>query len=427
MTARIVHHVWALLRREYVQRVKNKWFLITTLGFPLLIVGLSFLPGYLVTSGMEDGPLSVGVVDGVGLADVDLPTLVARADSSVTVEILPPDAGGDDFAARLGASPHDALLLLDEAVLGGDDVRLVARTSVSERRQRALREAVRQAAVQMQLRRAGLGPEGAGAVYESSRIGIDVERVDREGTRSQEIASVLGLVLTFVLYMMFIIYGQMITRGVLEEKTSDIAEILVSSVRPWELMLGKILGIGAMGLTQIAIWATTLAGLTLYGLAGSSTALSEIGVDLSATSLPLIRLGLAFIVFFLLGYFLYASVFAAVGAIVGDQDDVQQVSFFPMLLIIVPFILAFSAAQAGTADSTLMVAASYFPFFTPILMLVRVTMGAAAGWEVLLSIAILLVSIVGVAWLAGRIYRVGILMKGKRPNLPEVARWVRYG
>ena len=427
MTARILHHVWALVRREYVQRVKNKWFVITTLGFPLLIVGLSLLPGYLVTTGAEEGSMSVGVVGGVGLADVGLPTLVARSDSSLTVEMLPSDDGGDDFAARLRASPYDALLVVDEAVLEGGDVRLVARTGVSERRQRALRDAVRQAAVQTQLRRAGVGPEAAGAVYESSRMGIDVERVDREGTRSQEIASVLALVLTFVLYMMFIIYGQMITRGVLEEKTSDIAEILVSSVRPWELMLGKILGIGAMGLTQIAIWTTTLAGLTAYGLAGGATVLSEVGVDLSAISLPLIRLGLAFLAFFVLGYFLYASVFAAVGAIVGDQDDVQQVSFFPMLLIIVPFILAFSAAQAGTAGSTLMVAASYFPFFTPILMLVRMTMGAAAGWEVLLSIAILLVSIVGVAWLAGRIYRVGVLMKGKRPNLPEVARWVRYG
>lgn len=427
MNGRIVHHVWALVRREYVQRVKNKWFLITTLGLPLLIVGLSFLSGYLVTAGVGDAPVSVGVVDRVGLADVDLPTLVARADSSVAVELLPSGAPGDGLAARLRTSSHDALLLVDETVLAGEDVRLITRTGISERRLRALREELRQAAVQTSLRRAGLDPEGARAVFESSRIGIDVERIDREGTRSQEIASALALVLTFVLYMMFIIYGQMITRGVLEEKTSDIAEILVSSVRPWELMLGKILGIGAMGLTQIAIWGVTLAGVAAYGLAGSAVALSELGVDLSAISLPLVRLGLAFLAFFVLGYFLYASVFAAVGAMVGDQDDVQQVSFFPMLLIILPFFLAFSAAQAGTADSTLMVAASYFPFFTPILMLVRMTMGAAAGWEVLGSIVILLASIAGVAWLAGRIYRVGILMKGKRPDLPEVARWIRYG
>ena len=419
------HRVWAILRREYLLRVKNKWFLITTFGLPLLFLAMAFLPALLMTTGGGDA-VRLGVVDRVGVQGTPLPELLARQDSNLVAEPVAVDSAASraELLTALRTSDYTGFLVLEQRVLDGESARLLARRSIGESQQRAIRDAVRQAAIQTSLARSGVSPEAAEAVYERSRLGLSVSRVDREGTQSEEVLGLLALVLTFMLYMMFIIYGQMITRGVLEEKTSDIAEVLVSSVRPWELMLGQVLGIGGMGLTQIAIWAVAIALLTAYGLTAAGGALAEMGVDLGSLSLPLLRVGAIFLLFFLIGYFLFASVFGAVGAIVGDEQEVQQVSFVPIMLVAIPFIIAITSFEDPTSPA--MVWGSYFPFFTPILMLVRVTMGVAAAWEVLVSVVGMVLTTLGMAWLTGRIYRVGILMTGKRPSLPELVRWIRY-
>lgn len=428
MTAAAMRRVAAILRREYVQRVRNKWFVITTLGFPLLFLGIGFLSGFLATEMGDSGTLRVGIVDRAGLQVDELSRRMTEADSSIRAEAMAETGPGRaDLVDRLRASTHDALLVLEPEVLEGEPATLLARTGVSDRRQRAVREAVRLATVRAGLERAGLSVEDAAAVYRSSRADLRVSRVDQQGEQSQAVLAGIALAFIFALYMMFIVYGQIITRGVLEEKTSDIVEVLVSTVRPWELMLGKILGIGAMGITQIAIWVVTLGLVAAYGLVGSAPLIADLEAQMTGASGPLLAAGAAFVVFFLTGHFLYASLFAAVGAVVGDQDEVQQVAMIPIMLIVVPVILAFVAVESGTVSSAWMTAASHFPFFTPVLMVVRVTMGAAPAWEVVASVAVMVASIIGVAWVAGRIYRVGILMKGKRPTLPELARWVRYG
>lgn len=425
--SRAVRRVAAILRREYLVRVRNKWFLITTLGFPLLFVGLGFLPPMLTGLGGDEEPLEVGVVDRAGLRDVDVPALIQEQDSLIHASTLQlsPGIDRDGLSDSLRVSRYDAFLLLDEGLAEEGEARLLTRSSVGQRRQRALRQAVRRASVRSLLVGAGLAADQAEPVEASFRLGLDVVRVDEEGTSSQQLFGFLALAAIFMLYMMFVIYGQMITRGVLEEKTSDIAEILVSSVRPWELMLGKVLGIGGMGLTQIAIWVAALGVLSLYGMTAVAGTLAEIGVEPGTLTEPLLRMGGAFLLFFVLGYFLYATAFAAVGAILGDEQDVQQLSFFPMLLVMLPFFLAIPAVEApGAAWVTW---TSLFPFFSPILMVVRMTMGVAPAWQVVLSVLLVAATTGGMAWLTGRIYRVGILMTGKRPNLPELVRWVRYG
>lgn len=423
-----VRRIWAILRREYLLRVKNKWFLITTFGLPLLIIGVAFLPGLLMADGEGDA-LRVGIVDRIGIGDPGLSTALANADSRLRAETVeaPPEAGREELARSLRASELDAYLVLDSAFVRGGRVAVLARGELGEGPRRALRNVLRQASLHAALRTAGVGGAEAEAIYRSGTLGIAVERVDEEAARSRELYGAIALFFTFVLYTLFLVYGQMIMRGVLEEKTSQIAEVLVSSVRPWELMLGKILGIGGMGLTQIAIWSVALAVAAVYGLAASAPALAEAGVDIATLSLPVPSLVAAFLVFFVLGYFLYSSLFAAVGAIVGEEREIQQVAFFPMLLIIVPFFLAFAAIDAGAVDTGWMAIASLVPFFSPILMLVRVTMGTVAGWEVALSLVLLVLTTLAVAWVAGRIYRVGILMTGKRPSLPELVRWLRHG
>ncbi len=418
--------VRAIVRREYLLRVKNKWFLLTTFGLPLLFLAMGFLPALLATSG-GDGTVRLGVVDRMGAEGADLPALLAGQDSALVAEPVALDSGAtrEDLLEALRASEMTAFLVLEPEVLEGERATLLARRSVGQGLERDIRDAVRQAVVRTGLARSGLDTDEADAIYEHSRLRLSVTRVDREGTQSQEVLAIMAMVLTFMLYMMFIIYGQMITRGVLEEKTSDIAEVLVSSVRPWELMAGKVLGIGAMGLTQIAIWTVALGLLTAYGLTAAAASLAEMGVDLGSLSLPLLEVGAVFLLFFLLGYFLYASLFGAVGAMVGDEQEVQQVSFVPIMLVAIPFVIAFTSFENPTSSA--MVWGSYFPFFTPILMLVRVTLGVAAAWEVVVSVALMVLAIAGTAWLTGRIYRVGILMTGKRPNLPELVRWIRYG
>lgn len=431
-----LRRVVTILRREFVLRVKNKWFLVTTFGLPVLIAGITFLPALLLGAGDTAEPLSIGVVDRIGVEERELARLLAAEDTSLSTTSVdvPPDADQDALSERLRESTLDAFLVLEADTDTADadeegassQATLLARTSISEPRRRAVQGAVRHALVLSRLGRAGVGGEAAEGVVGDMGVSVDVARVDREGARSQELLSVLALGFIFVLYMMFIIYGQMIARGVIEEKTSDIAEILLATVRPWELMLGKILGIGAVGLTQIAIWIGTVGLLSLYGVAASAPALAELGIEPSTIlALPLLETAAAFLVFFVLGFFLYAAIFAAVGAVTEQEQELQQAAFFPMLLIILPFVLAFTGIQ--TPEAAWMTGASFFPFFTPFLMLLRITLGVAQTWEVLVSLGLLVVTIFAVAWLAGRIYRVGLLMTGKRPTLPELVRWLRYG
>ena len=240
-----------------------------------------------------------------------------------------------------------------------------------------------------------------------------------------EVYQVLGFGFALTLYMMFIVYGQMIARGVLEEKTSDIVEIMVSSVRPREMMMGKILGVGAVGLTQVAIWGVLIAGFSLYGIAGAAPALAEMGIDLSEFEFPWFLTMMA-LIYFVLGYLFYAGMFASAGAMLGNDQDVQQVMLPVILPIVIP-IMGCCRPWSSRPMPPGAVILSLIPYFSPILMTVRIAVGHAATWQVVLSVVLLVVSVGIVARVAGRIYRLGILMKGKRPNLPELIRWVRYG
>jgi ABC-2 type transport system permease protein len=234
----------------------------------------------------------------------------------------------------------------------------------------------------------------------------------------------LGFLFAMALYVMFIVYGQMIARGVLEEKTSDIVEILISSLRPWEMMLGKILGIGGVGLTQVAIWGVVIAVASMFGLAGAAPALAELGLDISGVAVPW-DLILWSLVYFVTGYLLYSGVFAAAGALVTSEQDVQQVLIPALMPIILPILVLPAAMQ--TPDAPWVVAMSLFPFFSPILMPMRIAASHVPLWQSALAVVLLLAATLVLAWAAGRIYRIGILMKGKRPNLPELVRWLRHG
>ena len=454
--------VRAVIRREYLQRVTNKWFLVTTFGVPLVLLAFSLLPGWLAASGGGGGgPLRVGVVDRTG-ADMG-PAVAAElsrrsvqsgdegvgATDTASTGGAPPASGADSdeeesfiiavpaldlpesldrrgLADRLRTSEFDAYLVLGRDILAGGNAELLSTRSIGLGERPEIQRAVRSAAIAVRLERAGLPRARADSLLRLTGIGLSTARVAEEGVQSQAVGQVAGFGMGFILYFMLIIYGQMIVKGVIEEKSSDIVEVLLSSLRPWELMLGKIIGVGAVGLTQVAIWAVVVLLAATWGLTAAAPALAEAGVDLGAVlGLPLLEIAGMFLLFFVLGYLLYSSLFAGAGAMAGSEQDTQQVVVPITMLIAAGFILLFPMMESPGA--TWAVVASQIPLFSPVLMPARVAIGAAPAWEVALSTTLLTAGVLGAVWLAGRIYRVGILMSGKRPNLPELIRWVRYG
>lgn len=423
--------VRSILRREYLQRVRSRWFLLSTLGLPLLLVGLSFLSVWFIDQEAgEVGTYRTVVID---RTDRLAPLVVEElATDSIPATVDPglarvPD---DSLSDRLLDSPYDLIIALPVGLLeGGADiagriapVRLLGREGVAGRAGPAVTDAVHRAVVRARLLDAGVQDVDTRALIRKPPV--TTVSVFQEGARSQEIFRAISFILALVFYMVLLVYGQMIVRSVIEEKTSDIVEIIVSSVRPWELMLGKIIGVGAVGLTQLAIWAGVLGGLTLFGLTGGAVALAELGLDPTSVRIPP-GLVTGILAFLALGYLLYAGLFAGAGATISNEQDAQQVTLPIIFLIVVPFLLVQGVIE--NPDTALSILASMIPFFSPLLMPSRLLVTRVPTWELATSLLILVASILLVAWIAGRIYRVGILMKGKRPNVPELLRWVRHG
>jgi ABC-2 type transport system permease protein len=215
------------------------------------------------------------------------------------------------------------------------------------------------------------------------------------------------------MYFVILFYGMNVARSIIEEKTSRVFEVLLATIRPTEMLAGKVIGVGAVGLSQIGIW---------IALATAAALLSPIGQELHI--LPTAPQAALFVVFFLLGFLLYSSIAAALGAMTNSEQELQQMQIFLMLPLIVSSLVIFNVITSP--DGAISKGFSFFPFTTPLIMYTRVIVGKPGAWAVAGSILELMVTIAIVLWLASRIYRVGILMYGKKPNLPEILRWLKY-
>jgi len=320
------------------------------------------------------------------------------------------------------ATSLDGLLVVGEDPAEGGSVRLLARRAISSRQGRELREGIRDALVATRLREHGIGEIDTRRLFRGADLQIIL--VTPEGERSREAFQIVAMLFAVVTYMMFLIYGQLIVRAVLEEKSSNVVEVMMSSVRPWEMMLGKMLGVGAVGLTQIAIWAAIGALLSLYGLPGLTSALAAQGIDLAQVRFPLGLLAWA-LIYFILGYLLYAGLFLAAGASLGNEQDAQQVVTPLVVIIVVGFILVIGIIESP--DSRWAVVGSLVPLFSPMIVPARLAISHVPAIELAGSLSLLVLGMLASAWLAGRIYRVAILMSGKRANLREMVRWIRHG
>lgn len=408
--------VWAVIRREYLQRVRSRWFVIATVAGPLLMLGLILVPAFMAAQG-ERADRELAVVDRTGVLFERVAAGLERA--GYTVERAGADADEAELSSRVAADELGGFLVLDPSTIERGHARLTTTSRPSIVRQVALQQILVQAALEARL---GGADAGVRALLDGGELELDL--LSDGGVGFDDAAFAASYIGAFLLYMTILLYAVSVMRSVLEEKTNRVVEVVISSMRPFQLMLGKILGVGAVGLTQLLIWA--LCGILIVSagipaLLASNPQLAQLD-DVRAFLPGLGYVGL-FAVFFVGGYFMYSGLYAAVGAMCNTDEEAQQAQFPVIMLLIVPII--FVTQVINDPDSGLSVGLSLVPFFSPILMFARAAGGAAPLWQVGLSVVGMAVTVVAIAWVAGRIYKVGILMAGKRPTLPELVRWVR--
>lgn len=412
----------AIVRREYLTRVRSKWFIISTTLAPVLAVGALALPALLVISQAER-TVEISIVDE---SEIVLPELLTTdAFSEDRLRFVPPPALDgeallDSLRSMVRAGQLSGYLHVPDDVLESGRVEYWARDAGGSLVRGSVRPAATAAVRRLQAQEMGLDAEAAERL--ARPVELESYRITEEGAaRDEGQSALLAHVLGLAIYMAVIIYGAMMLRAAVTEKTNKTVEIILSSVRPWQLMLGKILGVGAVGLTQLAVWLTIIVGFLVY--AAGAQAFAEVEF---LQNLPLgVDTLFLFIGLFLTGYFLYAGLYASVGAVASNEQEIQQLQLPVTLLLVVPLFVIPVVLEAPS--STASVILSWIPLFSPILFMVRYVLDAASAWEIPFVFGLQVLAILLVAWLGGRIYRVGLLMTGKRPTLPELIRWIRYG
>jgi ABC-2 type transport system permease protein len=422
--------VWLVVRREYWTRVRTKGFLFATFAVPLLLAAMVAVPALLI-SRQTPHTQKLAVIDGTGMLaaavgqglNQKLPSgapayrIVRRADSLPAAE---QDRLKGELRQQVNRGEIDGFLIIPAKVLEGEAAAFHSRNTGDFALSGAVRRALDDAATAQRLKARGLEVENIRSLI--GGVQLTLVKVTEEGEvveRGQTVIS--AIVLMFFLYMTIFVYGLATMQSVQEEKSTRVVEILVSSLRPAQLLWGKLIGVGAVGLTQIAVWMTSVGLVAAYGAVAAAA--FRPGAAFPHIPIPWSTFGYIAL-FFVTGYFLYASLYAAVGALASSTEDAQQVAT-PLNLV-----LGFSPALLGvilrSPNSSLAVALSMIPFFAPVHMVLRIVVQTPPAWQIGLSLLISVLTTAGIVYLSARIYRVGILMYGKRPSLVELLRWLRY-
>ena len=426
-----------IAKREFIERVRTKAFVIGTILGPIFMAGIMIVPALMARNLAKS--VSVTVIDAEG----SLRTLVEESlagdaepqetgggsplgrprDQGTTKFVIKPAEGADIAAQREAAKQAvlkgtlDAYVVLPPDVLTESKAEYYAKSVTDFEGIRAVDRAIEKAVFFKRISSAGIDPAHVAALTRP----LDLKRLrvsDKGETEDRGVSFFLSLILVMMIYVGTLMWGQVVMTGVIEEKTNRVVEVIVSSTTPRNLLFGKLVGVGGAGLLQFGIWILALVGVSLAS--GSMAFLS--GVDLPELNPVLIA---AFPIFFLLGFFLYASLYAAIGSAVNTIQEAQNF-IFPVMLPIILAMVCWPVVMRAP-DSNLSVILSLIPFMTPILMFLRMSVLMPPVWQIALSILLTSLTIAFVIWVAARIYRVGILMYGKPPNFPEMLRWVRHG
>ena len=420
--------IWLVVKREYLTRVRTKGFILSTVGLPLFSVGI-FAFSLAMATRKADHPLKISILDNLGgLAPQILLSLNEKLpDGQPRFQVVRawdrPDSEAsayEELTRQVRDGQLDDFLEVPKDILNGKEATLHTRNGSDYQTDHSIGRAVNNAVIARRLSDRGVHIDNLNDVMRG--VELTLMKVTKTGESEENGQSLLvQLSIVMILYITLVVYGVMTMRSVLEEKTSRIIEILASSIKPFHLLSGKILGVAGVGLTQYLIWGCTAALVSTYGSAVGSAFRPE-------AAPPNIHLPTSFLVypliFFLAGYFLYASLYAAVGSMVSSEEDMQQVQL-PVTLALVACFVLYPVIQRAP-NSPLAVALTMIPFFSPILMVFRITVQTPPFWQIALSLAICLATTVGVIQVSAKIYRVGILMYGKRPSLVELLRWLRY-
>jgi ABC-2 type transport system permease protein len=415
-----VHKVWAIIRREFVERVRTKWFWVSAILGPVLFAGIIV---FQIFQSLGGGVRNVAVLDssssGLGQRVVD--ALETSGSFRATLVRARPGVM-DSLKDVVESKKLNGYLIVSNDLVETGRAEYYA-TSLGMQTIENLQRTLGRLVVKERLEQRGVNP---GVVdWAQIRVALDQKKITRTGTVSESAAQsfLMAYLMAILLFMAILLYGVNVMSSVLEEKTTRIIEVLVSSVRPFQLMLGKILGAGSVSFFQFVIWGVSARVL----LSLRNPIARALGADPSAVQMTLPHIPAAtlavFIAFFLGGFLLYSAMFAAVGAMSSNEQEARQAQQPVTYLLMISYlsILGLTNDPSSTFARTL----SLVPFTTPIATPVRWTAGSMPTWELAASLLILAVAIVGVTWVAARIYRVGILMTGKRPNLKELMRWVR--
>ncbi|MEW5763412.1 MAG: ABC transporter permease [Acidobacteriota bacterium] len=425
-------NILAIVRREFLERVRKKSFLISTILTPVIFGALMILPAAL--SIMRHEEVRISVVDRTGWAG---PMILEsrgakersgdpgdrieeeadrRAEAASEFQLAPPDADLEALKLEVGDGKLDGILLVEPDPEQEIKATFYAQSLSNTQLFGLMTGRLNQARLQQKLQKLGLDPAVADQLR--GRVDLQTVKVQKGGkTRKGSILTDLirPILLAMVIYIMIIMYGVALSNGVLEEKSGKVVEVILSAVRPFELMMGKIVGIASVGLLQYGIW--FLLGAGLYLANPMNVASSSEGGWMKPLEMVVL------VLYFLFGFVFYASIYAAVGATCTTQQEAQQWQTPVTFGLVIPFVLMMPTLQSPNAGWV--VGLSLFPVTSPITMLLRVGAVDVPHWQIAASLVLLALGTLAVAWMAAKIYRVGILMTGKRPTIPEVLRWMR--
>lgn len=415
-------NVWIVLKREFMERVRTKSFLLATFLFPIFIIGLNVLP-HLV--GGEETVRHVVVVDEAppGMAQMVVASLTPeREGRSYRLEVVrqPMAQVQAGLRERITSKEIDGYLHLPADVVTTSQVAYRARNVSNLGVMTDMRRAATQAVQETRLRTAGLQATDVRALLRP--VEVSTARVTATGEEggSAIVTFFAAYAMAMLMWLMVFLYGVNVMRSVLEEKTNRIVEVLISSMKASDLMMGKILGVGLVALLQVAIWGVLItAGLTIAGQRLKSGGAASIMAGLKLTP----QAGLTLLAFFLLGFFLYAAVFAAIGAAVTTDQEGQQFQTFAMVPLMLPVL--FFPKVIGDPLGTTATVLGLVPFTAPVANAMRLGSTEIPVAQVIASLVMLALTTVLVVWIAGKIYRFGILSTGKKATLADIGRWMR--
>jgi ABC-2 type transport system permease protein len=424
-----MNKIWLIVQREYLTRVRKKTFIIATLLFPILYLLLIFGTGYIAEKSKQN--LKIAVIDSSGYFNAGMIGRSNLADSSAKLDLVKIDK--NELEKSYGNLGYDGYIVIPDSIdwkSGTAKGSLTLNTNKTHGDGTVMLVQAKLNSLWNEIKNDSLGIDSTKkSIIKSSFLGIS-EKINNKESNSK-IAQTIGYVSGFLIYIILLVYGSQVMMGVMEEKTNRIAEVVISSVKPFQLMLGKIIGIGLVALTQFFLWIAFM--LVVYNVgkfsSGSSDMMNNMvgGIQdlFTKVNVPLILFCFAF--YFLGGFFFYSSLYAAIGSAVNEDMREAQSLSFPVTMLVI-FSIAIMTATIQDPNSSIAFWGSMIPFSSPIVMMARIPYGvpdAVPWWQLGLSMLLLIVGFIFTTWFAGKIYRTGILMYGKKPSWKEMIKWVR--